>query len=77
MERFCVAYSSPLGILQLISNRDSLLEIRMTDEALLAADDTVPAPLQETIRWLDDYFSGKMPSPTGLPLQTTGTAFQQ
>ena len=77
MEHFEYRYASPLGTLILITSRDHLLEIQMTDEKVCNMCEAAAVPLQKTIRWLDDYFAGKTPSPDSLPLQLQGTAFQE
>ena len=77
MEQFQALYLSPLGNLILVSNRQHLIEIQITDDKHCEVSQTIPTPLQKTINWLDDYFSGKKPSLDSLPLHLQGTAFQK
>ena len=77
MEHFKYKYPSPLGTLILIADQEHLLEIQMTDDNVCTASEPMPAPLENTVRWLDDYFAGKTPSPHALSVHLPGTAFQQ
>jgi len=81
-------YDSPLGILTLTCDGESLKELRFSDVPIRetntncsnkhesnSTSPTVPV-LEETRRWLDCYFSGKKPTftPQVAPL---GTLFQR
>lgn len=72
-----IRYASPLGTLILVADQEHLLEIRMTDEETDVPDVSSSIPLQETVHWLNDYFSGNMPSPETLQLHPDGTSFRQ
>ena len=74
-------YRSAIGILSIISDGHSLMELRlMKAQEGLELQETVGSQdlpvFQETRRWLDLYFSGKKPEFTP-PLKPQGTPFQQ
>lgn len=68
-------YDSPLGLLTLTSDGESLKELRFSDTPIEVAPSTIPI-LEETRRWLDSYFDGKEPdfTPQVAPF---GTLFQR
>ena len=53
-------YHSPLGMLTITSDGESLKELRFSDTPIEEASPTVPI-LEETRRWLDSYFAGEEP----------------
>lgn len=52
-------YKSPLGLIRLRAEGDALTELEFTDE-LPAETNSCPV-IEESKRWLDQYFSGKNP----------------
>ena len=73
-------YQSPIGPLLLVSNgveltglwTEKLLQTHLTE---LQQDDL---PLFLSVKaWLDDYFSGKNPDLSHIPLNPSGSAFQE
>ena len=76
-------YSSPLGRMTLVSNGEELtgLWFERQKNSSVALDsvahdkDDLPV-FQETIRWLNTYFRGKIPDFTP-PIRMHGTAFRQ
>lgn len=76
---FFTRYSSPIGILTLISDGRNLTGLWMdTQEVNLTGcseDGTLPI-FRDVISWLDGYFQGKS-SAVSFPLSPEGTAFQQ
>lgn len=77
---FFTPYPSPLGILTLTSDGQTLTGLWMDTQILPQADycrrDTLPV-FQLTKEWLDAYFLGNAPDPSVLPLSPSGTEFQQ
>jgi methylated-DNA-[protein]-cysteine S-methyltransferase len=70
-------YHSPIGIITLVSDGNSLTELRLAQP--LIQDPSNNKNLQvfeETCRWLDQYFSGKNPDFTP-SLNPQGSLFQQ
>ncbi len=80
MQYYHADYSSSLGTLRLISNASFLLELVLPGQSGKYPD-TQPAPqlpvLQAATRWLDEYFSGKQPEASSLPIAPVGTDFQK
>jgi len=77
-------YSSPIGPLMLASDGLNLTGLWMEGQKYFAA--TVKGVLQKeqdlpvfthTRKWLDDYFSGKKPLPSALPLAPKGGDFRK
>ena len=77
-------YPSPLGEMSLVANESGLVGVWFLQQKyfehgleegnlLLEKNDV----LKETELLLDDYFSGKYPDFSGLPLASVGTNFQQ
>ncbi len=72
-----VHYVSPLGTLQLQEEEGTLTAVLfMNDSPIKETETTSSAVLNETIRQLDAYFSGKRIT-FDLPLNPSGTGFQQ
>ncbi|MGN0866460.1 MAG: methylated-DNA--[protein]-cysteine S-methyltransferase [Oligosphaeraceae bacterium] len=72
-------YSSPLGTLLLAGDDHALAELRVLDTPSPPPDEPprpIPAPLRETVRWLDLYFQGRKPDFLP-PLRPAGTPFQR
>lgn len=75
MNTFIAYYSSPIGLLELIADQDSLLRINRTDksgEVLSSADHPI---IRQTVKELDEYFAGKR-SGFDVPVRFLGTDFQ-
>ena len=69
-------YSSPLGLLQIISDQQFIYALHMKNIPLhYSVKDTPPA--QALTSWLDAYFQGDYLNPSRLPLQPLGTSFQK
>ena len=68
-------YESPLGMLTMTSDGESLKELRFSDTPIGMMSPIVPV-LEETRRWLDCYFNGEEPyfTPQVAPY---GTLFQR
>ncbi len=68
-------YDSPLGMLTMTSNGESLTELRFSEKSLTTLTPIVPV-LDATRRWLDSYFKGEKPdfTPQVTPF---GTLFQR
>lgn len=68
-------YDSPLGVLTIISDGESLKELRFSDTPIEVTIPTIPI-MEETRRWLDCYFNGEEPdfTPQVAPF---GTLFQR
>jgi methylated-DNA-[protein]-cysteine S-methyltransferase len=79
-----ILYNSPVGHLRLVAEDNQLTGLYFVStqkneakEAAIVPDPNPVSPvLQETIRQLDNYFSGKELN-FSMPLQQQGTAFQQ
>lgn len=78
-------YSSPLGELMLASDGENLVGLWMQEQKYFAAtltqEEVTERPdltiLTHTKRWLDDYFSGKTPAISDLPLAPSGSPFRK
>ncbi len=68
-------YDSPLGMLTITSNGESLKELRFSDTPIEVSSPTVPI-LEEIRRWLDCYFNGEKPDLTP-QVAPFGTLFQR
>ena len=75
-------YESPLGTLTLYATASALVGLTFPTQSVTfqeppAMDKTNANPiLRQTILWLDQYFSGHIPTMT-IPLAPQGTQFQQ
>ena len=72
-------YHSPVGQLIIICNNQHLLKLypqKMALDPISAVEEDVK-PIQLTTLWLDAYFGGSKPSIHDLPIQASGTDFQQ
>ncbi|MGN0998428.1 MAG: methylated-DNA--[protein]-cysteine S-methyltransferase [Faecousia sp.] len=69
-------FASPLGLLTITQEDGYLTSIRVDSPDMgIPRCDKDPV-LQLTVRWLRDYFDGKAPDPSVLPIRPQGTAFQ-
>ncbi len=81
-EIYLYRYASPLGDITLAGDGEALTGLRFEGQKYCGADlaarwDEKELPLfQTTVRWLDEYFSGKEPAFTP-PLRLEGTSFQK
>lgn len=80
--RYIYKYSSPIGELLLSSNGEKLTglwfdkHINFKDENILAGEYKFLPVFEQTVKWLDIYFSGENPDFTP-PLQLEGTPFRK
>ncbi|OGO79496.1 MAG: cysteine methyltransferase [Clostridiales bacterium GWB2_37_7] len=69
-------YDSPIGIVEIVSDEDSIIELSFVEEAgnndLLAA----PQVLKSALKQIEEYFQGKR-NIFDIKLKATGTKFQQ
>lgn len=72
---YLAQYDSPLGRLMITSDEISLLSLRFSEKSIGSMEST-PSILDETCRWLDSYFNGKVPD-FNLSVAPSGTPFQQ
>lgn len=75
LEGYATRYDSPLGIITLVSDGNSLTELQFAKGHDLPNYQDLPV-FAETRRWLDLYFSGVKPDFIP-PLNPLGTSFQQ
>ena len=75
-------YESPLGTLTLYANDCALVGLTFPTQSitfsdpLTQVDSSTSSILTQAVQWLDQYFSGQIPSIT-IPLDPQGTQFQQ
>ena len=75
-------YKSPLGSIMLAANGDSLVGLWFENQKYFAAampdeiEEKEVAVLTAAKRWLDDYFDGRNPAITALPLAPAGSEFR-
>ncbi len=75
-------YESPLGTLTLYATDYALVGLTFPTQSITFSDpltqvDSATSPiLTQAVQWLDQYFSGQMPT-ISLPLAPQGTDFQQ
>ena len=78
-----IRYSSPLGMLTVAAENGALTALviegqKYADRHLAGEGRECETPVLRRARcWLDDYFAGKNPDASALPLSPGGTAFQQ
>lgn len=78
-----IRYSSPLGMLTVAAENGALTALviegqKYADRHLAGEGREGETPVLHRARcWLDDYFAGKNPDASALPLSPGGTAFQQ
>ena len=70
-------YKSPLGIIEVISDTSAIISVKaLPDNAVCTPSKEIPKVLNDCIKQLDEYFSGKRTN-FELPLSQTGTSFQK
>lgn len=77
-------YNSPLGDIFLACDGENIIGLWIEEQKYISStmpkdileDDSIPV-LQKGVQWLDDYFSGKKPDISCLPLAPAGGAFKQ
>ncbi len=81
---FHYIYHSPLGVIQLLADKDALLNLSLKGQAFPEPSESVcsisvkeSSILKATVEWLDAYFAGKKPSISTLSLAPQGSAFRQ
>ena len=82
--RYFTHYTSPVGELLLASDGENLTGLWLDGQKYYAAglnadaaqSDSLPT-FQQTKRWLDDYFAGKNPDPTVIPLAPQGSEYRR
>ena len=78
-----IRYSSPLGMLTVAAENGALTALviegqKYADRHLAGEGREGETPVLHRARcWLDDYFAGKNPDASALPLSPKGTAFQR
>ena len=78
-----IRYSSPLGMLTVAAENGALTALviegqKYADRHLAGEGREGETPVLRRARcWLDDYFAGKNPDASALPLSPKGTAFQR
>lgn len=72
-------YFSPLGEITLVCDDDALVHLSLPGQQGFSHDAELHGhPILELAAdWLDRYFAGLSPSPSGLPLRPEGTAFRR
>ena len=77
-------YASPVGRITLVSDSGALIGAWIEGQKYFAATlqeepetDPHDPVLGRAADWLDDYFAGKKPAVSDLPLQPRGSAFRQ
>ena len=82
--RFTARYESPVGGLLLASDGERLTGLWLDGQKHYAAGlspdaaplDSLPV-FQQAKQWLDDYFAGKRPEPSALPLALSGSEYRR
>ena len=67
-------YDSPLGRILIKSRNGHITGLGFCKEDIVVSEHTEPV-IDEAMKWLDTYFSGKNPGPVP-PLELTGTPFR-
>ncbi len=67
-------YDSPLGRILIKGRNGCITELGFCKEDTVVSEHTEPV-IDEAMKWLDTYFSGKEPGPVP-PLELTGTPFR-
>ena len=74
-------YDSPLGTILILAENCFLTGVYLSSQNRSlppdAAQNNTSPVITKCIHWLDDYFAGKAPNPSLLPIHPSGTAFQQ
>ncbi|MDF2532733.1 MAG: methylated-DNA--[protein]-cysteine S-methyltransferase [Clostridia bacterium] len=69
-------YHSPIGIVEMVSDENSIIALSFVEEAIENNEQTVPKVLQTALEQMDEYFQGKR-KVFNLELKAEGTEFQQ
>ncbi|MDF2892374.1 MAG: methylated-DNA--[protein]-cysteine S-methyltransferase [Clostridia bacterium] len=69
-------YHSPIGIVEMVSDENSIIALSFVEEAIENNEQTVPKVLQTALEQIDEYFQGKR-KVFNLELKAEGTEFQQ
>lgn len=76
-KHFIVDYESPIGVLEMVSSKDTVLSIMFVDRAsAIEHQREIPAVLQDCYTQLHEYFLGKRQTFT-FAYESKGTPFQQ
>lgn len=70
-------YPSPLGQIVLTSDGVALTGLQLSDALTEGIHNPDLAVFYQSRQWLDDYFAGRNPDPSVLPLAPGGTPFQK
>ena len=74
-------YSSPLGIINLVSNDNSLIQLWLPGQnngiSYTAESNNLPNIINDTKDWLDKYFRKENPDPKAIALYFAGTVFEE
>ena len=70
-------YPSPMGEILLVSDGAALNNLRLSDTPPDGMHNPDLDVFTQTRHWLDDYFAGRNPDPSPLPLAPGGTPFQK
>ena len=81
---YATTYTSPVGLLTLASDGDSLVGLWLAGQkyhgqsipGAMAENSDLPI-FDQTKRWLDRYFAGQRPAISELPLSPIGSTFRQ
>ena len=76
MERH-LAYISPIGPLLLLSDGEALCRLDFMDDAGSYPKDAGDNILEQSVKWLDDYFSTGHWNPDRPPMRPKGTVFRE
>ncbi len=76
MERH-LAYTSPIGPLLLLSDGEALCRLDFMDDAGSYPKDAGDNILEQSVKWLDDYFSTGHWNPDRPPMRPKGTVFRE
>ncbi len=79
---FCCEYISPLGSIWLASNKEYLTNLwfagqRHAPQVTGTAPTPLPQPMHLAIQWLEQYFNGRNPTPSTIPIAPNGSEFQK
>jgi methylated-DNA-[protein]-cysteine S-methyltransferase len=69
-------YHSPIGIVEIVSDENSIIALSFVEEAIENNAQAVPKVLQAALQQIDEYFEGRR-SVFDLELKAEGTEFQQ
>jgi methylated-DNA-[protein]-cysteine S-methyltransferase len=75
MQTFKAYYKSPLGPIEIVGSRDSIIALNFVEE-MLSGDDELTFCVKECLKQVDEYFKGQRRE-FFLNLQPAGTDFQK